>query len=93
MWKLFKKLLLNLSYGVDFVINYNLKMLNETFNTPTAFEELTNDFTKEDWRKHDKAYHMLNSEKYSEVEILKENGEKITLSVNIWGRKEREGKI
>lgn len=71
MWKLFKKLLLNFSYGVDFVINHNLKMLDEVFNSPTEYEELTNDFTKEDWRKYDKAYHMLTSEKYSEVEILK----------------------
>lgn len=92
MWKLFKKLLLNLSYGVDFVINYNLKMLNETFNPPTAYEELTNNFTKEDWRKFDKANHMLTSEKYSEVEILKESGEKITLSVNIWSE-DKKGKI
>lgn len=92
MWKLFKKLLLNFSYGVDFLINYNLQMLNEMFNPPTAYEELTNDFTKEDWRKFNKANHMLMSKKYSVVEISKENGEKMTLSVNIWDE-DKKGKI
>lgn len=77
---------------MDFVINHNLQMLNERFNPPTAYEELTNNFTKEDWRKFDKANHMLTSEKYSEVEILKESGEKITLSVNIWSE-DKKGKI
>lgn len=88
-----RKFINNFLESVEFLLDGCLDNFNQVFNPPSEYERMISDFTKEDWRKFDKANHMLNSEKYSEVEILKENGEKITLSVNIWGRKEREGKI
>ena len=88
-----RKFINNFLESVEFLLNGYLDNFNRIFNPPSEYERMISDFTKEDWRKFDKAIHMLTSEKYSEVEVKLSNGREITLSVNYWWLKEKKGKI
>lgn len=87
-----RKFINNFLESVEFLLNGYLDNSNQVFNPPTEYERMVSGFTKEDKIKFYKANHMLTIEKYSEVEILKENGEKITLSIDIWSE-DKKGKI
>lgn len=88
-----RKFLNSLLETTEFLLNRYLDNFNRIFNPPTEYEEMIMGFTKEDSINFDKAIDMLKSGNYTEVKVKLSNGREITLSVNIWGRKEREGKI
>ena len=88
-----RKFINNFLESVEFLLNENLNNFNRVFNPPTAYEELTSDFTREDKIKFDKANEMLKSGDYTEVEVKLSSGRVITLSVNYWWQKEKKGKI